>query len=241
MSPQPAPARSVRLRRFVRQLHRWLGLLIAIQVLFWVTGGLIMSALRLDAVRGEDQAAKPTAAVLDPQARVLPATEVLRARQEPIKAATLTTLLDQPVYRLERTEGFSLIDAITGQELSPLPQESARAIALADYAGPGTLEAVEWLEVPELEIRGRDLPLWRARFADARHTTLYVSPATGQIVARRNDLWRVFDFVWMLHIMDYREREDFNHPLLIATAATALAFVLTGLFMLGYSFLPRRA
>jgi len=75
------------------------------------------------------------------------------------------------------------------------------------------------------------------RACDARHTTLYVSPQTGEVVARRNDLWRAFDFVWMLHIMDYDEREDFNHPLLIATAATALLFVLSGLGMLGYSFI----
>ncbi|MFA5937735.1 MAG: hypothetical protein WC809_00140 [Sinimarinibacterium sp.] len=70
-------------------------------------------------------------------------------------------------------------------------------------------------------------------------TTLYIAPATGQIVARRNDLWRIFDFVWMLLIMDYDECENFNHPPLIATATTALLFVLTGLCMLGYAFLPR--
>ena len=45
-------------------------------------------------------------------------------------------------------------------------------------------------------------------------------------------LWRVFDFVWMLHIMDYDERDDFNHPLLLITAGTALLFVFTGLWML---------
>jgi hypothetical protein len=36
--------------------------------------------------------------------------------------------------------------------------------------------------------------------------------------------------------MDYEEREDFNHPLLIATAGSALLFVLSGLVMLVVSF-----
>ena len=64
---------------------------------------------------------------------------------------------------------------------------------------------------------------------------------TDPFVARRNDWWRLFDFVWMLHIMDYETRDDFNHPLLIATAATALLFVVSGLFMLFFAFRPRRS
>ena len=149
--------------------------------------------------------------------------------------------LGRPVYRLPAKDGPVLLDAASGETLSPLPEASARALALADYAGPGTLAAVERVEAPELEYRGHELPLWRARFDDDRDTTLYISPQTGRVVARRNDLWRVFDFVWMLHIMDYEEREDFNHPLLVTAAVTALLFTLSGLVMLGYSFWPRRA
>ena len=52
------------------------------------------------------------------------------------------------------------------------------------------------------------------------------------MTARRNDRWRVFDFFWMLHVMDYRERENFNHPLLISMAGLALATVLAGLVLL---------
>ena len=36
----------------------------------------------------------------------------------------------------------------------------------------------------------------------------------------------------MLHIMDYEEREDFNHPLLISAGALALMTVLAGLVLL---------
>lgn len=48
----------------------------------------------------------------------------------------------------------------------------------------------------------------------------------------RTDMWRLFGFFWMLHIMDYKERENFNHPLLISAAGLALITVLAGLVLL---------
>ena len=232
---------SIRFRRAVRQLHRWLGLLIAAQVLCWIAGGLVMSVLELDAVRGEHVRAAAPAAPLDPQAPQVPLADVLaNPAFAGATAATLSSWQGRLVYRLERAQGGPLlVDAASGRQLSPIDEATARAVALADYAGDGSIVGVDWVDTPALEYRGRELPLWRVRFDDARDTTLYIAPQTGAVVARRNDLWRTFDFVWMLHIMDYEEREDFNHPLLVATAATALLFVMTGLGMLVWSF--RRA
>ncbi len=231
----------IRFRRFIRQAHRWLGLLIGIQVLLWVVGGVVMSALRLEEVRGDHLAAKQVQPALDAKRPVVPITEVLRrhADRQPT-AITLTSLLDRPVYRLHGAGKTWLVDAESGADLSPLAQPAAEAIARADYSGKAPLASMERVETAATEIRGRELPLWRAQFDDKLNTAVYVSPDTGTVVARRNDLWRVFDFVWMLHIMDYQEREDFNHPLLIATASTALLFALSGLTMLFFSFRPRQ-
>lgn len=240
MSIPTAVALPVRLRRLVRQVHRWVGLLIAIQVLFWVSGGVVMSVLRLEEVRGEHLAAKRERPVLDAARPVVPVDKLLRrfADRRPT-SITLTSLLERPVYRLEGGGQAWLVDAAHGTDLSPLPREMAERIAQADYTGDAPMTRLELFDTPLTEIRGRDLPLWRADFADALDTTIYVSPDTGAVVARRNDLWRVFDFMWMLHIMDYEEREDFNHPLLVITAITALLFVCSGLVMLYYSFKPR--
>ena len=235
---EPAPA--VRFRRYLRQFHRWLGLLVGAQILLWVLGGFIMSVLRLDAVHGDPQRAPARAVALDPAAPLVPlATLLADARFAGATAATLQGWQGRTVYRIDGPGGQRLVDAADGKLLSPLDAAAARAVALADYAGPGEVAAVEWVEAAEggaPEHRGRELPLWRVRFDDPRDTTLYVSPQNGTVVARRNDLWRAFDFVWMLHIMDYEEREDFNHPLLVTTAGTALLFVFSGLVMLVVSF-----
>jgi uncharacterized iron-regulated membrane protein len=234
------PARTLRFRRFLRQFHRWVGLLVGAQVLLWVLGGFIMSVLRLDAVHGDPQRAAVAPVALDASLPLVPLGTLLAdERFAGATSATLQTWQGQPVYRIERPAGVQLVGATDGRLLSPLDEAAARAVATQGYAGPGTIAAVEWVEAAEggaPEYRGRDLPLWRVRFDDPRDTTLYVSPRDGAVVARRNDLWRAFDFVWMLHIMDYEEREDFNHPLLIATAGSALLFVVSGLFMLVFSF-----
>lgn len=226
-------------RRLVRQLHRWLGLLVALQLLFWVGGGLVMSALALDAVRGRDRAHPAPMPTLTSDTALLTPADVLHGREGVVRV-TLTHLLGHPVYRLDSAGGPTLVDARNGRLLSPLPSEAAEALARADYSGDGAFAGIDWIDAPGGEYRGHELPLWRVRFDDDRATALYVSPQTGEVVARRNRLWRAFDFVWMLHIMDYRERENFNHPLLVTTAATALLFVGSGLIMLFYSFRPSR-
>ena len=69
--------------------------------------------------------------------------------------------------------------------------------------------------------------------------TFYADPATGEIVSRRHALWRVFDFAWMLHIMDYDARTDVNNPLLRITTLSAAAMALSGAWLLYWSF-PRK-
>jgi len=43
----------------------------------------------------------------------------------------------------------------------------------------------------------------------------------------------------MLHIMDYDTRDDFNHPLLVIAAASALLFALSGAVLLVLGWWPR--
>ncbi len=58
-------------------------------------------------------------------------------------------------------------------------------------------------------------------------------------MTRRHELWRVFDFVWMLHIMDYDTRENVNNPLLRVFTWAAALMALSGAWLLLFSF-PRR-
>jgi uncharacterized iron-regulated membrane protein len=81
---------------------------------------------------------------------------------------------------------------------------------------------------PHVEYRDKPLPVWRVHLGDDAGTIVYVDAITGEVTARRNDVWRVYDFLWSLHIMDYRTRDDFHHPLLIGAASLGILTVLTG-------------
>lgn len=221
------------MRLKIRRLHRWLGFVVGVQLLFWVCGGLVMSSFPLERVRGEHRVRSVEPATMRFDRAVMNPAEILATH--PAEQLTLRMLLDRPVYVWRDGLKSGLRDAYTGARLDPLPVEMARQLALNDYAGSAELQPLEWVTEPALEYRGRKLPLWRAQFADALNTTLYISPQEGTVVARRNDMWRVFDFVWMLHIMDYESRENINLPWLIAFAASALLFTLSGMVLLWFS------
>ena len=89
---------------------------------------------------------------------------------------------------------------------------------------------------PTLETRGADLPVWRVAFADKAHTTLLVSATTGDLAGVKTDAWRVWDVAWMLHIMDYGQRQSFNHPLVVTVGTAALWIALSGLILLFRAF-----
>jgi len=219
------------LRRHAHRLHRWLGLLIGLQVLIWLAGGLVMSALPIERVRGEHRIAEQAVTAVAPDA-VLPLAEAAAgAGVQALRTARLARRVGTPVWHLEAADGrTAVVDALTGRILPPLNAKEARAAAEADYAGPGSVSAVERLTEPPTEY-GRPGPVWRVTFADLDATALYVDETTGAVRARRSRTWRSFDLAWRLHVMDYDDGADFNHPLLIGAAGVAVVFALSGLVL----------
>ena len=237
------------LHRFSTLVHKWMGLLIGLQVLLWIAGGVVMSWYDLERVRGEHNISKVEIAPLPTDDILVPVSQILAAAGQPAASVTLRRLGYGLVYDLEEPRAepgtepgeepsHVLFDAKTGQRLSPLPAETALAVALADFAGTADPDAPQLLEVHNLEYRG-PLPVWRVVLNDEEDTRLYVSPETGLIISRRNSVWRLYDFFWMLHIMDYENRTDFNNPLLIFFSITALLFAVAGIVLIFYRFSRR--
>ena len=52
------------------------------------------------------------------------------------------------------------------------------------------------------------------------------------MLALRTKLWRAYDFMWGLHIMDLRGRENAHHPVLIGFAGLAFVGSLMGCVLL---------
>lgn len=212
--------------RFWRTFHLWLSLLLSLQLLAWFGSGLVMSILPIEEVRGEHLRA-PAPPINWQLATVSPA-------QLPAQSGVLS--LKQrgamPVYQLEHEGKLQFFSALDGTALQPLAETELRLQAQDGYKGTGTIQRATLLDELPLEARGLSLPVWQVQFSDTDNTVFYLDPMLGQVLRVRTDNWRLFDFMWMLHIMDYDERDDFNHGLLIASSALALLFTISGLVLL---------
>src|SRR3546814_16962298 len=71
-------------------------------------------------------------------------------------------------------------------------------------------------------------PFWQIEFEGWNRPTLYISPTTGEMISRRHNLWRIFDFAWMIHIMDYENRTNVNNPLLPVATWSAVFMAISG-------------
>jgi hypothetical protein len=226
----------MRLPALARKTHKWLALIIGVQAILWTISGLYMTAIHIDIIHGDHLVRTPKPAPIALNGLVEPGS-LLPGGTHSVR---LETQLGRPVYIVDAIPGRMLFDARDGQLLSPLDEAGARDRALALYAGKGGIQKVELIDKIPSEIKGRPAPIWRIEFAGAWKPTLYISPQTGELVAKRHDLWRMFDFVWMLHIMDYEERTDMNNLLLRVATWLAVAASATGAWLLLYSFRRRR-
>ncbi len=216
-----------------RKTHKWLGLFIGLQVVIWSLSGLYMTAVHIDTIHGDHLIRAPRAMSVQ-ASRLLDPLSVVAANDA--TNVRLAWVRDQPAYVLKTGAGDTVIDATTGRRVAPLDEAEIRRIATATYTGTEAIASVRLItEIPG-EIRGRKPPLWRVEFDHWNQPTLYFSPTTGELLTRRHELWRIFDFVWMLHIMDYDERENVNNWLLRPFTWGAVLMALSGIWLLFYSF-----
>jgi len=228
----------------LRKLHKWVGLLVSVQFLLWLASGLVMSLFDHHVVAGQAHRAPVKAAAAWPVAELMAPTAVLAAAKQPVESLDSHWLAQVPAYRMKNSEGTWLVDARSGASLQ-VTSAHALEVARADYQGEGRPGTPQLQNEPTLETRKHQGPSWRVDFDDDDATTIYVSAEDGRILERRNTTWRLFDIAWMLHIMDYSGREDFNNSLVVMAAVAGLWMALTGIWLLCTSvrlheFLPAR-
>jgi uncharacterized iron-regulated membrane protein len=229
---------SPRAARLVASIHKWLGLIVGAQLIVWTATGLFFTSFHITDVRGEKLIHPPSHTAKVDLARVkLSTTDALKAVAEDRPAEViLKPLAGDPVYEVRADIGVFVISAETGSILSPLSEELARKVATAAWAGEGALQSMELLDAAPHE-SGLAGQVWAAHFAGDGHPMLYITATNGQTSQPRTDLWRTYDFLWSLHIMDWGpERENFNTPWIVAAAILAFSTVLFGVVLLVHRF-----
>lgn len=230
----------MQLARLASWVHKWLALLVGLQVVFWVVSGLFFTLFPIEQIRSE-HLVRPPQSARSIDATALGDLRLIGGAQNraPIKV-TLEQRADGPVAVAEFADGAPILfDAATLRPLSPLDRDAALRIARGHVTLASAPVSATLVSEQSAEYRGL-LPAWRVQFAEG-NLSVYVAANTGTVTARRSDLWRLYDTLWALHIMDWRDHENFNHPLIIAVTAITLLSVIAGIVLIPYRIRFRRA
>ncbi len=170
----------------LRKFHKYISLIVSIQLLLWTISGIYFSFNKIENVRGEQYRIEKK--VSSPNEKEQ--TKML-SREEAKKIVSLKTTLT-PIQSL-------LVDE----------------------------------EVRGSEFRGRNLPLYKvvSENEEGKKINVYIDPFTGEVSAIRSLQWRIWDFMWGVHIMDWVERDNIDNLWLKIFSFIALFTSLSGIIL----------
>ena len=212
--------------------HIWLGWLVGFPIAMWMASGLFMASRPIDQVRGDHlRLQRPEAADYLPAGNPAPIdfpvdnyrpVIELRTAMQRGRAVTTVTYADGRVERY---------DAGDGTPIEALGEADAPEVVRSQIAGGNDVSSATLFgaDEPPFDFR-RAMAVWQVTLEDGTH--VYVGRDTGEIEAVRTRWWRMFDFMWGLHIMDLQTREKTSHPILIMFAALGLIGALIGCILM---------
>ena len=229
-------------QKLIRKSHRYLGVFLGIQFLFWTIGGLYFSWTNIKNIRGEDIRKEVSSIKINDLSSDLKDVISQIRKSDSIhylKAIQIADINGVPNYQITFHNGERLktvlANVVSNEIRLPLNKDEATIIAKNSLKKESTVTSVEYLTTTNghHEYREKPLPAFAISFEGAVNTTIYVSAELGTVQTYRNNQWRVFDFLWMLHVMDYRNRDNINNWLLRLFSAIGLITLASGFILFG--------
>ena len=206
------------MRRFARW-HIWLGSLVGVPIVMWMVTGLIMVSRPIDEVRGNHLRKDLPEQALPGDTNI--AVALPQEGAKPVRSVTTAMVGGRPVTSFTYMDGSVERFAADGSRIKPVGEIAARMIVAQQIEGGEHIVSVTAFDADKVPFDfRREEPVWQIVLDNGAH--IYVNRETGEIAAVRTRWWRVFDFMWGLHIMDLQTREDSSHPILILFATLGL-------------------
>ena len=205
----------------IRKTHRYLGLFLGIQFLFWTISGLYFSWTDIDDIHGDHF--KNTE--YEPKAfNDLISPSQLNVSQG-INTIELRDINNSPYYWINNEQ---LYNAIDGSLKTNITKEEALHIAKLNMKNGLEVESIEQINETgkHHEYREKLLPAYVISYESDEALKAYVSINDGKFQTVRHRSWRWFDFLWMTHTMDYEGRDNFNTIVLRSFSLLGLITVL---------------
>ncbi len=209
--------------------HIWLGWLVGVPILMWTVTGLVMVAKPIEEVRGNHLRSEVEQQALPSDTNI--AVTLPQDTTQPVKSVSTMMQDGRPITSITYMDGTVARFGPDGTQLPLLGEIAARAIVAEQIKGGEKVVSATRFDAEDtpFDFR-RPIPVWQIALEDGAH--IYVNEQTGEIAAVRTKWWRVFDFMWGLHIMDLKTREDTSHPILILFAILGVIGSLLGCILM---------
>ena len=206
------------MRNFARW-HIWLGWLVGVPIVMWMVTGLFMVSRPIEEVRGNHLRKDVPEQALPSDTNI--AVVLPQESTRPVRSVTTIMAGGRPVTRFTYMDGSVERFAADGSRIKPVGEIAARMIVAQQIEGGDSIVSATAFDADKVPFDfRREEPVWQIALENGAH--IYVNRETGEIAAVRTRWWRVFDFMWGLHIMDLQTREDSSHPILILFATLGL-------------------
>lgn len=225
---------------YTKKSHRYLGVFIGIQFVMWTVGGFYFSWTNINEIRG-DHLRSETAERDFGEGLVTPSAAIAEVKAKEngakVRRLNLSSVLGEPVYEIgyesaDRGMKTVLADARTGELREPITKEQALEIAKRGLSKPSDVISTELLTEGQVgghhEYREKPLPAYAITYSEPANLVVYVSQETGRVESVRTTAWRVFDFFWLFHTLDFYGRDDINNYVLRAFSVLGLVTLASG-------------
>jgi predicted small secreted protein len=177
-------------------IHRWLGVAVGIMLVFWFASGCVLSFMPFPVLSPADRLAG--AELIDTALiQVAPQEVLARSQAQDAESLRLLSVNGEPRYLLRAAGQSAMFSATTGQRREPLSVAEARTVAQR-FAGAQAAVSVGPFAQDQWTVHGGYAayrPLYRFGINDSRHTELYVSATTGEVVQRTTRKQRAWNYV----------------------------------------------
>ncbi|MDB2374181.1 PepSY domain-containing protein [Psychrosphaera haliotis] len=210
-----------------RKIHKWLMLFVGLQVFIWSATGLYMVMTNIHYIHGE-HLQKPSP-VLNVSSLKFNHADVLKSYPN-ADSISLFNRVGEPVFLVQEGRESALVNATTKELMPKVTEQEAREIALFQFHdSAGVIANISYLkDSAPSELSARHLPVWEVQFEGIASPTFYISESSGQVVTKRHNPWRIFDWFWRFHIMDYLHGEDVGNVFFLVVSITTLLSTLAG-------------
>ncbi len=236
---------------YAKHFHKWLALLVFIQLFTWIVSGFLVGRLDANVASGRitmqaDSVSNNNNSILVDIKHNKQLVSIDKSFEQYGEAQeiSLKKLQNKWVYQIKHSAGrheywqsaYTMVDAASSS-LIEINQTLAESIALASYKPLADQASAKIASSELLSHAGSAIPkeqnaVWRIIISDKLATQIYIRANTGKVIKHVNSLSEWKALLLKLHFMDYANEGSFNNIFSKVFASITLLLSFSGLVWL---------